>query len=131
MPRDKREFLDPMSVVMYPYERFPTMHPIAKAEPTHDTSSTFMAPVSNGLSSDSSNGSANEIQLIPQPNPINKILALYNKNTSFNLKHAQNYCHFEKKLHDIDARYCIIGRLFSMFDRRSRPGELYTCGASS
>lgn len=69
------EFLDPISVVMYPYEIFPTIHPIAKADPIHDTSSTFIAPVANGLLSDSSNGRAIEIQLIPQPNPINRILA--------------------------------------------------------
>lgn len=64
-----------MNVTMYPNERFPTKAPTAIIDPIHDSSSTEIGPVSNGLSSDWSSGSAVENQPIPQPSPTNNRFA--------------------------------------------------------
>lgn len=70
----------PIHITTNPNKKFPKTPPSDSAEPIQDLSPIEILPVSNGLSSDCSNGSAIDSQPIPQPYPITiKLASFWNK----------------------------------------------------
>lgn len=61
--------LVPMNVTMSPKKQLPNIAPNEMTDPIQDISLTEILPVSNGLLSDRSNGSAIDSQPKPDPNP--------------------------------------------------------------